>query len=120
MLVCAGMISACSGPKTGGGRSESETDRVFYLHLQMTEDKEEAVRVRDQAEQWWVDQPSTEKPSVVDRGSSSETVTIKWKPPLYRVRLGPFDSREKAESILETARSSFPDAFVAPARIQTP
>ncbi|PSQ78623.1 MAG: SPOR domain-containing protein, partial [Bacteroidetes bacterium QH_6_63_17] len=49
--------------------------------------------------------------------ASASAVTINWKPPFYRVRLGPFATRQQAEAVLQAARSVFPDAFVAPKRI---
>lgn len=120
MLLCAGLLLACSGPRSGSTKTESETtvQRVYRVQLRMTEEKTEAVQARSRATRWWKNRPASERPPIAHTGpAESSAVTIDWKPPFYRVRLGPFATRQQAEAVLQAARSVFPDAFVAPKRI---
>jgi hypothetical protein len=50
--------------------------------------------------------------------ASDVAVSIKWRAPFYRVRIGPFATEQQAETVLEEAHSTFPDAFVAPDRVE--
>lgn len=110
------LVLSCSGPQPGetGGTEER---RVYHVQLQMTEEKEAANRTLGQALVWWEDRPPEKRPPLAHPEESP--ADIKWKAPYYRVRLGPFATREQAESILGDARSSFPDAFVAPEQVAT-
>jgi len=83
-------------------------------------DKAQADRVLSDALDWWQAHASSLKPEPLNRASSDDRapVAIAWKAPLYRVRLGPFASRAQAEDVLAAARSSFPEAFIAPDRLQ--
>lgn len=109
---------SCSGPSPDqGGRSAPEGPaRVYHVQLDMTKDKDTAHRYLSKALAWWGEQSSASLPeplSLPDRSSDSP-VTIVWKAPLYRVRLGPFASRSAAQTVLGAAQSSFPNAFIAP------
>lgn len=119
ILLCGGLILGCSGPQVGDEEEEREPpDRVYHVQLDMSEEKAQAVRVRSRAEQWWENQPASARPPFVRGASSSDrAVSIEWRAPFYRVRLGPFAQREQADSVLAAARPTFPDAFVAPERI---
>jgi len=120
ILLCTGLLLACSGPRSGSTKTEPETTvrRVYRVQLRMTEEKKEAVQARSRATQWWKDRPASERPPIAQTGpASASAVTINWKPPFYRVRLGPFATRQQAEAVLQAARSLFPDAFVAPKRV---
>ncbi|GEM_PF-2045305 len=110
------LINACSGPESAPS-SEDASSRVYHVHLQLTEEKTQAAETLGQALRWWKQQPSAQRPPLAPSAhSSSRPVTIKWRPPFYRVRLGPFDTKRQAERVVETAASRFPDAFVAPGR----
>lgn len=122
LFLGALLLGACSapGPASDPTNPESGT-RVYHVQLQLTEDKDRAVQTLNQALRWWEQQPASERPPLVRGVQSSETpATIKWKAPLYRVRLGPFASEQQAETVLEAARSAFPEAFVAPDRLEAP
>lgn len=105
---------SCSGPQPQES-GEGDVQRVFHVQLYMTEEKDEANRVLGEALSWWRDQPSSDRPPLAE--TEGPPVEIIWKAPLYRVRLGPFASKEQAESVLSEARSDFPEAFVAPERV---
>ncbi len=120
LLLGALLLGACSapGPASNPTNPESGT-RVYHVQLQLTEEKDQAVETLNQALRWWKRQPASERPPLVRNSQSSEPpVSIKWKAPLYRVRLGPFASEEQAETVLDAARSAFPEAFVAPDRLE--
>lgn len=65
--------------------------------------------------EWWEEEASV----VGSRPMSTESspVSVAWQAPLYRVRLGPFASREAADSVLTVAQEAFPEAFVRPERV---
>ncbi len=118
--VCiSGMVlGACSGPGSTGRSSEGEPGtRIYHVQLRLTEDKGRATEALGRAERWWRERPPADRPPLVQGTSSSgRPVTITWKAPLYRVRLGPFATETQAEAVLDAARPAFPDAFVAPDR----
>lgn len=118
MLLGAMLIGACSGPGSVSDKTESEPpSRVYHVQLQLTEDKDRAAAILNRGLQWWNQQPASQRPPLVRGAQSSDSpVSIVWKAPFYRVRIGPFATEEQAERVLETARSAFPDAFVAPER----
>jgi cell division septation protein DedD len=86
----------------------------------MSKEKATADRVLGAALHWWQAHASSLEPTPVAGSDSAERapVTIAWKAPLYRVRMGPFASRAQAEEVLGAARSAFPEAFIVPDRIQ--
>ncbi len=122
MLLGAALIGACSGPGSVPDTTESETPaRVYHVQLQLTEDKDRAAAILDRGLQWWNQQPPPQRPPLVRGAEASDSpVTIMWRAPFYRVRIGPFATEQQAEQVLETARSAFPDAFVAPERVEDP
>lgn len=85
----------------------------------MVKDKAKADRALSTALDWWQAHASSLNPEPLGRAGRPDRapVVIAWKAPLYRVRLGPFASRAQAEDVLAAARSSFPEAFIAPDRL---
>jgi hypothetical protein len=80
----------------------------------MTREKEAANQILGRALTWWEARAGTAVPrSLAAPGESS--VTVAWRAPLYRIRVGPFASRAQADSVLRVAQSAFPGAFVRPA-----
>lgn len=120
VVVGVALVAACSGPRTGGEAPPSSDERVYHVQVHMTEDKRDAVRVRGRANEWWSQQAAGQMPPLAEVGGSGRVASIEWKAPLYRVRLGPFRSREQADTVLSHARSAFPDAFVVPDRMGEP
>ena len=122
--TCGLLLGACSGPppaSTGRSSEEEPSPRVYHVQLRLTEDKTRAAQTLGRAEQWWREQPPADRPPLAEGPRSSETpVTIAWKAPFYRVRLGPFATETRAEAVLDAARPTFPDAFIAPDRADAP
>ncbi|MCS3644674.1 SPOR domain-containing protein [Salinibacter ruber] len=116
------VLGACSGPGSTGRSSEGEPGtRIYHVQLRLTEDKGRATEALGRASRWWRERPPAERPPLVQGTSSSgRPVTITWKAPLYRVRLGPFATETQAEAVLDAARPAFPEAFVAPNRAAAP
>lgn len=118
------LLSACSGPapeSTGRSPEGAPSTRVYHVQLRLTADKTRAAQTLGRAEQWWREQPPADSPPLTQGARSSRTpVTIAWKAPFYRVRLGPFATETQAEAVLDAARPTFPDAFVAPDRADAP
>jgi len=124
LCVClGGLLLSCSGPPPDSSEStstERSEARVFHVQLQMNDDKERAAAALGRAQQWWTAQSPTEHPPLVEELPSADPpVRMVWKAPFYRVRLGPFATKEQAETVLNAARSTFSDAFVVPDRRET-
>ena len=124
VLVVALILGlSCSGPSpetSGPSPTEDRPSEVYHVQLDMTERKVVANRKKSKALTWWEQNATMGTPTPI-RGSGSNDdypVAIVWKAPLYRVRLGPFATRSEAEDVLASARSVFPDAFIAPERLQ--
>jgi len=109
---------SCSGPSPEApASSEAATDRsrAYHVQLDMTKEKEAANRILGQALQWWdAHEGAWSAPPLTPPDASP--VTVAWRAPLYRIRLGPFATRAQADSVLAAAQSAFPGAFVRPAR----
>ncbi len=127
LFLCAGggllsllLLGGCTGPGVSSPEAAqtSASGRVYHVHLRLTEKKDRAVSVLGQALRWWNEMPAAQRPPLAEgAGASGRPVTIEWKPPFYRVRLGPFATEQRAETAAQTAAAStFPDAFVAPGR----
>lgn len=122
VFVCLGLLLSCSGPQPDRrAPSQEPGGQVFHVQVLLTEDKQKAEQALSKALSWWKNRPSGERPSLAEVPEASRSpVDIKWKAPLYRVRIGPFASRQEAEAVLAEARSPFPDAFVAPEQVGSP
>jgi cell division septation protein DedD len=108
---------SCSGPAPDPAR-ETESRR-YLVQLDRADDKTVANRTLGRALQWWKTHADAVEPRP-RTDSSDSPVTVIWRAPLYRVRLGPFASRAAADSVLQQARSAFPNAFVHPERRAAP
>ena len=120
ILLGAMSLGACSAPSPPSSEKPSPPAQVYHVQLQLTEDKDQAVATLGRAQRWWKEQPASTRPPLVEETKSSNTpVTIKWKAPFYRVRLGPFANKKQAERVLTDVQSAFPDAFVAPSQVSS-
>lgn len=104
---------SCSGPSPDSAR-ETESRR-YLVQLDRADDKDVANRTLGEALQWWKTHADAVEPSPL-AGPSDSPVTMIWRAPLYRVRVGPFASQAAADSVLQLARPAFPNAFVHPER----
>lgn len=124
LLFAVVLLVACTGPtpdRTSGSSSPAPGTRLYHVQLQITEDKDQAVEILGRGQRWWTAQPPADRPSLVEgTAASAKAVSITWKAPYYRVRLGPFATEAQAEAVLEAARSASPDAFVVPDRVEAP
>ena len=122
LLLGVVLFGACSGPAPPPDPSPPDVgSHVYHVQLKLTEDKDRAEAILSRGLRWWNRQSASSRPPLVEEGASSSTaVSIKWKTPFYRVRIGPFATEQQAETVLEEARSAFPDAFVAPDRVDAP
>jgi cell division septation protein DedD len=122
MLLGATLLGACSAPEPSPDPESAESGaRVYHVQLQFTEDKDQAESIMSRGLRWWQNQPASSRPPLVQAAPSSDAaVSIKWRTPFYRVRIGPFATEQQAETVLRKAQSTFPDAFVAPSRSQSP
>lgn len=116
------LLAACSTVRPVGSDDATEEEerrnetRLYTVQLYTTPDKSEADTYQGRAVNWWDRLSEAERPqTVTDEGSP---VTVFWSTPYYRVRLGPFASRERAAQALTLAREQFPDAFIAPTRVE--
>lgn len=113
---------SCSGPSPqdgGADEAEERPARVFHVQVGMDEDKEAASQTVSEAVAWWNEHASAVAARPLEVGEEDSPVHLVWKAPLYRVRLGPFASREEAEKVRAAVQSSFPDAFVSPDRLRS-
>jgi hypothetical protein len=121
-LCAAGaLLQACSGLFPSSEAPPSEVgpgDRIYHVQLQLTDEKAQAVETQGRAQRWWQQSRADYPPLLENTPSSDPPVTIAWQAPFYRVRLGPFATEAQADSVLAAAQPAFPDAFVAPDRIQ--
>lgn len=120
VLLAILFFGACTGPTPSPPSSSSDAGtRVYHVQLQLTEDKARAEAILSRGLRWWKNQPASTRPPLAGGAQASDAaVSIKWRAPFYRVRIGPFATEQQAETVLEEAHSAFPDAFVAPDRIE--
>lgn len=114
LVVLVALAISCSGPQRDDRRAPEDT-RVYHVQLSMTKEKPQANETLGRALEWWREHADTVDARPIVSGDDS-AIRIVWKAPLYRVRLGPFPTARQAKGVLSAARSTFPDAFVAPAR----
>lgn len=87
----------------------------YRIQILTTGEKDEADRQVTQAEQWWRALAPAERPPHV--GEEDLYVTVAWRQPYYRVRIGRFASRSEAERALDTISRQYSDAFIVPDRV---
>lgn len=121
VLVLGGGL-ACSGPQAtqDGGRPEPgaapegrEVERVYRVQIGLFDDKSAAEQTVREAVEWWTSVPRADQPAPL-RDADTLPVDVYWKAPYYRVRIGPFSARDRAERMLDVTQRRFPDAFIAP------
>ena len=74
------------------------------------QDKQSAEEFREQVRQWW-NKVRSEAPGDLFRDPLP--IVVEYGQPYYRVRVGAYASRDRAEEALEFVRRDFGDAFVA-------
>lgn len=112
MLFVVSCIPANVSSDTPVDEERAMPARSYHVQVRTVEEKEEADRAVSDVMAWFDDLDRKERPLPLSR-VSTVPVDVRWKAPFYRVRVGPFTSKEAAESVLESIQSAFPDAFIA-------
>jgi hypothetical protein len=95
-----------------GESARERPSKTYHVQVRTVEDKSEADRAVSAVMTWFDGLDREERPLPLSR-VSTVPVDVRWKAPFYRVRVGPFTSKEAAESVLESVQRRFPDAFIA-------
>lgn len=90
----------------------TRTVQGYRIQLLNTPDKSAADARVAQAESWWRDLSTSQRPDYL--GGRNLDVDIVWQQPYYRVRAGAFATREEAQRALSVVERTFPDAFIVP------
>lgn len=88
----------------------------FRIQIFSTNEKSVADRRRAEARSWW-EQIQQEEEVPEDLFPAQLPTNIAYRPPYYRVRIGSFAERERAEEALSFVRRKYPDAFIARSRV---
>lgn len=101
------------GEASAGTQREVEG---FRIQIHSTQEKSTAERRLEEARNWW--EEFQEEEDVPDDLFPEELPTIiEYRQPYYRVRVGSFAERERAEAALSIVREKYPDAFIARSRV---
>ena len=87
----------------------TRTVQGYRIQVFSSNSKADADAFVEEAIAWWDARPE-ETPALFPEELPVHTV---YRQPYYRVRLGDFVSREKAEKALQYTKQHFPDAFLA-------
>ena len=118
VLVASCIPETQVGDPTGGGPEADRPSRVYHVQIGTVESKTTADQRVARALSWFESTPDDTLPDVL-AFRSKLSVNVRWKPPFYRVRVGPFRSRADADAVLQACREVFPDAFIAPERVRS-
>lgn len=93
-------------------RGVQRTVDGFRIQIYSTQQKNMAERQLEEAREWWED--VQERSDVPDDLFPEQLPTIiEYRQPYYRVRIGSFADRDRAEAALEVVQEAFQDAFIA-------
>lgn len=115
MVSCMPAHVASDTAREGEPRERSSSERpskTYHVQVRTVEAKSEADRTVTEVMTWFNGLDRDERPLPLSR-VSTVPVDVRWKAPFYRVRVGPFTSKEAAESVLQSVQRRFPDAFIA-------
>jgi hypothetical protein len=120
------LVFACMGPPSTGSSSNGpapppeegrDVTRVFRVQIGLFSEKAAADSVVGRAVRWWEEKSRAEQPAPL-RNVDRLPVDVHWRAPYYRVRIGPFVARDRAEAVLQSAQEAFPEAFIAPETVR--
>ncbi len=100
------------------GRADENVTRTvdgYRIQLYSATDKSAAEEERERVRVWW-SKVEDEAPGDVLTGDPPPLV-IEYAQPYYRVRLGAFASRDRAQRALQFVKRQYPDAFIARSRV---
>ncbi|NBC15968.1 MAG: hypothetical protein GVY18_01490 [Bacteroidetes bacterium] len=126
------LVAGCSGSREGAAPdagpsapSSPETDVSaapvartvdgFRIQVFTSSEKGEADARAAAVEQWWAGLSASERP--VGLRQDEAPVTVAWRQPYYRVRVGTFVRRAEAEQALPLLKRRFGTAFIVPDRV---
>ncbi len=110
MVSCMPAHVASDSPRDADTRER--LSKTYHVQVRTVEAKSEADQAVSEVMTWFDDLDRDERPLPLSR-VSTVPVDVRWKAPFYRVRVGPFTSKEAAESVLQSVQRRFPDAFIA-------
>jgi hypothetical protein len=87
----------------------------FRIQVFTSSKKAEADAQAAEVEQWWAGLSASERPAGLRQDAAP--VTVAWRQPYYRVRVGTFVSRREAERALPLLKRHFGTAFIVPDRV---
>ena len=112
-VSCMPAHVASDPPRDATTREPRERpSKTYHVQVRTVEEKSEADKAVSEVMTWFDALERNERPLPLSR-VSTVPVDVRWKAPFYRVRVGPFTSKEAAESVLQSIQRRFPDAFIA-------
>lgn len=84
----------------------------FRLQIFSTQEKSVAERQLEEARDWWQAQRQRENVPE-DLFPEQLPAIIEYRQPYYRIRIGSFAERERADEALSFVQRKYPDAFIA-------
>jgi len=124
MLAALIVVSSClpaqvnrpDGPRDEASAAREERrppeKRTYHVQVRTVESKSDADRAVSEVMDWYESLSAARRPPILS-DKEQVPVDVRWKPPFYRVRLGPFETEEEARSVLGIIQESFPKAFIA-------
>lgn len=88
----------------------------FRIQIFSSREKSAAERRRAEARDWWT-QVQQQAEVSEDLFPEQLPTNIAYRPPYYRVRIGSFADRQRAEEALAFVQRKYPDAFIAQSRV---
>lgn len=88
----------------------------FRIQIFSSREKSAAERRRADARAWW-EQIRQQAEVPEDLFPEQLPTNIAYRPPYYRVRIGSFAERQRAEEALSFVQRKYPDAFIAQSRV---
>jgi len=93
-------------------RGIRRTVEGFRIQIFSSQQKTVAERRLTEARNWW-DQQRQQDDVQQDLFAEELPAVIEYRQPYYRVRIGSFAERERAEEALTVVKRQYPDAFIA-------
>lgn len=112
LMVSCMPAHVASDTARDGESARERPSKTYHVQVRTVEAKSEADRAVSDVMTWFDGLDRDERPLPLSR-VSTVPVDVRWKAPFYRVRVGPFTSKEAAESVLQSVQRRFPDAFIA-------
>lgn len=132
LLVLIMVAAGCSGPRQGAapdaeppGAASPDADASagpsartvdgYRIQVFTSPEKAEADAQAAAVERWWAALSAPERPAGLRQDDAP--VTVAWRQPYYRVRVGTFVTRDEAEQALPLLKQHFGTAFIVPDRV---